>query len=204
MAITFFFFFRATPMAYGSFQARDWIRAAAASLCHSHSHSLWQCWILNPMSEVMDQTHKPSQVLNPLRHNGNSDSGNFNSHIKPQDKNHVRRLAEQCFRRSQGLWWCVAATSALTKCEKQTSTLFKPISTVGLRSNRGTKILMKTLELITTLPKGALNPSYPDYPSKWLWEGSLSGQEQEPRPRDTPGQISLSHDDPWFKKANRS
>ena len=33
-----FYFFKAAPGAYGSFQARGRIRAAAASLCHSHSH----------------------------------------------------------------------------------------------------------------------------------------------------------------------
>ena len=31
-------FFRATSMAYGGSQARGWIRAAAAGLCHSHSN----------------------------------------------------------------------------------------------------------------------------------------------------------------------
>ena len=35
----FFFFFRATPMAYGSFQARGQIKAIAAGLRHSHSNS---------------------------------------------------------------------------------------------------------------------------------------------------------------------
>ena len=32
------FFFRAAPMACGNSQARGWIRAAAASLCHSNSN----------------------------------------------------------------------------------------------------------------------------------------------------------------------
>ena len=36
--LSFFFFFRATPMAYGGSQARGLIRAAAASLYHSHSN----------------------------------------------------------------------------------------------------------------------------------------------------------------------
>ena len=35
----FFFLFMATPMAYGSSQARGWIGAAAAGLCHSHSNA---------------------------------------------------------------------------------------------------------------------------------------------------------------------
>ena len=36
----FFGFFRAIPAAYGSFQARGPIGAAAASLCHSHNN-MW-------------------------------------------------------------------------------------------------------------------------------------------------------------------
>ena len=32
----YFFLFKATPAAYGHSQARDWIGAAAAGLCHSH------------------------------------------------------------------------------------------------------------------------------------------------------------------------
>ena len=35
----FFFFFRVEPMAYGSSQAKGKIRAAAASLHHSHSNA---------------------------------------------------------------------------------------------------------------------------------------------------------------------
>ena len=35
----FFFLFRATPVAYRSFRAKGQIRAAAADLCHSHSHA---------------------------------------------------------------------------------------------------------------------------------------------------------------------
>ena len=34
-----FFFFRATPTAYGGSQARGWIRVVAASLHHSHSNA---------------------------------------------------------------------------------------------------------------------------------------------------------------------
>ena len=36
---SFFFLFRATPMAYGSSQAKGRIRAAAAGLHHSHSNN---------------------------------------------------------------------------------------------------------------------------------------------------------------------
>ena len=35
----FFFFFRAAPTVYGGSQAWGQVRAAAASLCHSHSHA---------------------------------------------------------------------------------------------------------------------------------------------------------------------
>ena len=41
----FFFFFRVTPVAYGSFQARGWIRATAAGLCHSHSNPGSDLWL---------------------------------------------------------------------------------------------------------------------------------------------------------------
>ena len=64
-----FFFFRATPTAYGGSQAMGPIGDVAASHSHSHSHSKtrsephlqatppsWQCQILNPMSEARDQT----------------------------------------------------------------------------------------------------------------------------------------------------
>ena len=35
----FFFLFKATPVAYGSSQARGWIRTAAAALSHCHSNA---------------------------------------------------------------------------------------------------------------------------------------------------------------------
>ena len=70
-ATSFFLsFLMAAPSAYGSSQVRGWIRAAAASLCHSHSHSNarfelicdlhWssqQHSILNSLSEARDWTH---------------------------------------------------------------------------------------------------------------------------------------------------
>ena len=63
----FIFIFRAAPAAYGSSQVRGQIRAAAASLPHSHSHArseprLWptpqpqQHRILNPLSKGRDWT----------------------------------------------------------------------------------------------------------------------------------------------------
>ena len=66
----YFYFcpFRATPVAYGSSQARDPVKAAAAGLHLSHSNarssricdlhqSSQQHRILNPLSEARDQTH---------------------------------------------------------------------------------------------------------------------------------------------------
>ena len=63
----FFFFLTAEPAAYESFWARSGNGAAAAGLCHSYCncntgrsrifdlcHSLWQRWILNPLSEARD------------------------------------------------------------------------------------------------------------------------------------------------------
>ena len=70
----FFFwsFFRASLTANGGSQARGWMRAAAASLCHSHRnagsepclHPTPQLMatpdpqILNPLSKARNQTHK--------------------------------------------------------------------------------------------------------------------------------------------------
>ena len=69
--LIFIFLFRATPVAYGSSQARGWIRATAASLHRSHSNArsnnicdLWCCWrqcqLLNPPEQ--------GQGLNPSPH----------------------------------------------------------------------------------------------------------------------------------------
>ena len=60
-----FVFFRAALMACEDSQARGRIGAVAAGLCHSNAslsctcdlhRSLWQCRILNPMSEARDRT----------------------------------------------------------------------------------------------------------------------------------------------------
>ena len=75
----YFFLFRAAPATYGSSQARDRIGAAAASLHHSHTGSKPY---LRPtpqltLSETREQTcilMDTSQVLNPLSHNGNSNT----------------------------------------------------------------------------------------------------------------------------------
>ena len=68
-----FFLFMATCVAYGSSQARGWIRASAASLHHSHSntssprsqlhlqptHGLWQHQIINPLIKARDLSPHP-------------------------------------------------------------------------------------------------------------------------------------------------
>ena len=80
-----FFFFMAVSVSYGSSRARGWIRAAVEAyatataipdlrcICDLHC-SLWQHWILNPLSKARDRTHilQRRQVLNPLSHNENS------------------------------------------------------------------------------------------------------------------------------------
>ena len=74
----FIFIFRAALVTYGISQARGQIRAAAASLLHSHSNAgleshLWptvqlsqQHWIFNPLSKARDQTHILSGFLTHL------------------------------------------------------------------------------------------------------------------------------------------
>ena len=91
----FFAFFRAAPSAYGSSQARGQIvlqllaytTATAipdrSYICDLY-HSLWQRWILNPLSEARDRTRilmDTSQVFNPPSHSGNSSSHFFNPNI---------------------------------------------------------------------------------------------------------------------------
>ena len=57
------YIFRAAPMAYGRSQARGWIGAIAAGLCHSHSLTRseqrlqpQQHWILNALNGARDHT----------------------------------------------------------------------------------------------------------------------------------------------------
>ena len=84
----FFFLFRAAQMAHGSSWARGeselqllaYTAATAkpdlSCICDLR-HSLWQCWILNPLSKARDLTHIFSDtrwVLKPLSHSGNSSS----------------------------------------------------------------------------------------------------------------------------------
>ena len=67
--LTFFSLFRAALMACGSSQARGQIRAAAASLHHSHTGSLthWARPGIKPMS-----SQRQRQILNLLNHKKNS------------------------------------------------------------------------------------------------------------------------------------
>ena len=75
-----FFIFRATPVAYSSYQGRGQIGATATAtpdlshICDLY-HGLRQYQILNPLSKARDQTRilmDTSQVLNLLSHNGKS------------------------------------------------------------------------------------------------------------------------------------
>ena len=86
-SFSFFFFFRAAPVAYGSSQARCWIRAAAATATAISDlwHHLWHLWptpqltampVLNPLSEARDRTWSSRiLVLNLPSHNRNSSWG---------------------------------------------------------------------------------------------------------------------------------
>ena len=56
-----FFLFRATPAANGSFQARCWIRAAAASLHHNHSNARSE-----PHLWLIPQLTGNARTFNPL------------------------------------------------------------------------------------------------------------------------------------------
>ena len=69
----FFFLFMDAPVAYGISLARGQMGAAAASLHHSTAtpdpscnrnlhHSLWQCQILNSLSEARNQTHNLTET----------------------------------------------------------------------------------------------------------------------------------------------
>jgi len=60
-----FFLFRTAPVAYGSFQTRDWIKAAAEATAIATPNpscicdlccSLQQCQVLNPLSKARDGT----------------------------------------------------------------------------------------------------------------------------------------------------
>jgi len=84
--LSFLFYFRAVPAAYGSSRARGWIGAAAAGLYHSHSNvgsnpHLWPTpqftTLPNPESTHLGQGSNPHPHGHwlgslPLSHNGNS------------------------------------------------------------------------------------------------------------------------------------
>ena len=80
----FFCLCRATPMEVPRIRVRSELQLLAhatatampvLSCIHDLCHSLWQCWILNPMSEAREWTHilmDTIWVLNPLSHNRSS------------------------------------------------------------------------------------------------------------------------------------
>ena len=78
--LSFFFLFRAAPVAYESSQARGRIRAYATAIAmwwdptciYDLHHSSWQLQNLNPLSGARDRTHilmDASQVCNLVSHN---------------------------------------------------------------------------------------------------------------------------------------
>ena len=86
----FFFFFMAVPAIYGSSWARGWIRAAVGAYATAKTtsylscicklcHSLWQWWILNPLSKTRHWTWMLTKTT--LSHNSNSANKNFDSKI---------------------------------------------------------------------------------------------------------------------------
>ena len=62
----FFFFlvFRAAPATYGNSQARCWIRATVASLCHSHNNS-GSKWHLQPIPQPHGHARSPTHWARP-------------------------------------------------------------------------------------------------------------------------------------------
>ena len=94
----YLFAFKATPVSYGSFQARGQIRAADAGLHYKHMwdpslicnlyHCSWQHWNLNPLSgEARDRTC----VLMDTSYNGLIHSGN--SHVNFPDCHNLSHKA---------------------------------------------------------------------------------------------------------------
>ena len=74
----FFFFFpcflELYPIAYGSFQARDGIGAAAAGLCHSHSNARYELHLLlHHSSQQLSQARIEPESSWILSHNEMSD-----------------------------------------------------------------------------------------------------------------------------------
>ena len=86
LSLSSYYYFMATPMAYGSSQARGWIGAVAASLHPSHSNSRPELQLrptpqltANPDPQPTEQTqgsnphpHGCQSGSFPLSHNGNS------------------------------------------------------------------------------------------------------------------------------------
>ena len=104
---TFFFLSRATPVVYGSSQARDRIWAAAAGLHHSHSNAGSQALSATytvAHNNAGSLTHwarpgiKPasSWVCNHLSHNGNSQDSNFDIY-KVEIETDLKEIAHLIF-----------------------------------------------------------------------------------------------------------
>ena len=106
-----FFIFRATPVAYGSSQARGQIGTAPWAYTTTTAtrdpsriwelcHSLWQCQILNPLSEARDPTRilmDTSWIPNPWNHNRNSRARSLCDMLSEQDSSLSRCMLEFFF-----------------------------------------------------------------------------------------------------------
>ena len=108
----FLFSIWGTPTAYASSQARGWMGATAAVLCHSHSTARFELHlgpmgklehqILNPLSKARNQTHilmDTSRVLNPLSHNWNAIPQFFHLQFLPHREIALKLKMTQCLQK---------------------------------------------------------------------------------------------------------
>ena len=60
-----FYLFRAAPVAYRGSQARGWIRAVTAGLCHSNTKSKPCLWPIPQLMAMLDPTHWVRPEIEP-------------------------------------------------------------------------------------------------------------------------------------------
>ena len=131
MFLSFVFFFRATPEAYGrslagvKLELQLWAYTTVTAtldpnyICALH-HNFWQHWILNPLREARDRTRilmNTSWVLNPLSHNRNPSECFFFA-FPPSSMGHaflILQVPNQMATSSTSLSWAFGAASELPK-----------------------------------------------------------------------------------------